>query len=443
MPRASRLRRAAVVICNRFCATRPCGTACSGHDKPPDGMPTGTDRTHSAGRPTTRCDSKRQELARDVPAGQFIEREGDPLGDQLLKDDLHPLPLGHVAVLPLLLQGQEAGAVEQLPEVVRDLHQEVDVAAHAGLVAEVVLEAVAAVLLHVEAGLDVPAPSPPLADVVRVLQAGDLQACGELPLVGRAVRVVLRHPDDVEHVPVVRALRDLHAPRPREPTARDPPPLRVMPDKRPRVRRGLLHQVLRLGEGCRRAPLLEGEDVLPAVALAQLHDRPAGVEPVPEYADAEMRERGLQQWREAQEPAVLAVLLLVIVPVVPGLDRHGHDRVGRAPGRHQLRLEDVAVGPVPEPPAAADALLLRPVDRDDEKPAEPRVLEELQPDHVRDDVHERLLEDRRAPPREEVAAAERAGRGLPLPLRPEALAGQLQDRVGVLRVVAVRVHRVA
>lgn len=93
MPRASRLRRAAVDICNRFCATRSCGTACSGHDKPPDGMPTGTDRTHSAGRPTARCDSKRQELARDVPAGQFVEREGDPPGDQLLKDDLHPLPL--------------------------------------------------------------------------------------------------------------------------------------------------------------------------------------------------------------------------------------------------------------------------------------------------------------------------------------------------------------
>ena len=52
IPRASRLRRAAVDICNRFCATRPCCTACSGHDKPPDGMPTGTDRTHSAGRPT-------------------------------------------------------------------------------------------------------------------------------------------------------------------------------------------------------------------------------------------------------------------------------------------------------------------------------------------------------------------------------------------------------
>ena len=71
----------------------------------------------------------------------------------------------------------------------RDLHQEVDVAAHAGLVAEVVLEAVAAVLLHVEAGLNVPAPSPPLADVVRVLQAGDLQACGELPLVEAPLHV--------------------------------------------------------------------------------------------------------------------------------------------------------------------------------------------------------------------------------------------------------------
>ena len=80
-PRASRLRRAAVDSCNRFCATRPCGTACSGHDKPPDGMPTGTDRTHSAGRPTARCDSERQELARDVPAGQFVESEGDPPGE--------------------------------------------------------------------------------------------------------------------------------------------------------------------------------------------------------------------------------------------------------------------------------------------------------------------------------------------------------------------------
>ena len=48
MPRASRLRRAAVDICNRFCATRPCGAACSGYDKPPDWMPTGRDRTHSA-----------------------------------------------------------------------------------------------------------------------------------------------------------------------------------------------------------------------------------------------------------------------------------------------------------------------------------------------------------------------------------------------------------
>ena len=80
-PRASRLRRAAVDICKRFCATRPCRTACSRHDKPPDGMPTGTDRTHSAGRPTARCNSKRQELARDVPAGQFVESEGDPPGE--------------------------------------------------------------------------------------------------------------------------------------------------------------------------------------------------------------------------------------------------------------------------------------------------------------------------------------------------------------------------
>ena len=37
-------------------------------------------------RPTARCDSKRQELPRDVPAGQFVEREGDPPGDQLLKE---------------------------------------------------------------------------------------------------------------------------------------------------------------------------------------------------------------------------------------------------------------------------------------------------------------------------------------------------------------------
>ena len=63
IPPSSRLRRAAEGICKRFSATRPCGTACSRHDKPPDGMPTGTARTHSAGRPT-------RFLARPFPASR-------------------------------------------------------------------------------------------------------------------------------------------------------------------------------------------------------------------------------------------------------------------------------------------------------------------------------------------------------------------------------------
>ena len=394
------------------------------------------------GRPTARYASKRQELPRDVPARQFVECECNSPGEQSLKDDLDPFALGHVAVPQLLLQGKEACAVEQLPEIVRDLHQEIDVATDARLVAEIVLEAVAAVLLHMKAGLYVPASPPPLADVVRILQAGDVEARCELSFVRCTVSVVLGHPDDIEHMPVVRAFRDLHAGCPREPTALDPLPLRVMTDKAPGVRQILLHQVMRIREGLGRAPLLEGEDVLPAVTFAQLHDRLAGVEPVSKNADAEVWERRLEHGREAQEPVVLAVLLLVLVLVMPRLDRHGHNRVGGAPRRHQLRLEDIAVGSVAKPLAATDSLLLRPVDRNDEKPAEARTVEKLQSDHVADDVHERLLEHRRASPREEVAAAERAGSRLRHTLRPQPLIGELQDRVGVVRIVAVRVHRV-
>ena len=62
-----------------------------GNARPPDGLPTGPSRACIAGSPTARCDSKRQELARDVPAGQFVEREGDPPGDQLLKKRVEDL----------------------------------------------------------------------------------------------------------------------------------------------------------------------------------------------------------------------------------------------------------------------------------------------------------------------------------------------------------------
>ena len=57
-----------------------------GNARPPDGLPTGPSRACIAGSPTARCDSKRQELARDVPAEQFVELEGDPPGDQLLRE---------------------------------------------------------------------------------------------------------------------------------------------------------------------------------------------------------------------------------------------------------------------------------------------------------------------------------------------------------------------
>ena len=229
-------------------------------------------------------------------------------------------------------------------------------------------------------------------------------------------------------MPCARAARDLDACRPRHRPALDAPAPRVVPDERSGVRRGLLHQVLRVGVGLRGAPLLECEDVVPVVLLAELHQRGAGVEPVAENAYPKVWKRGLQHGGEAKEAMVLAVLLLVLVPVVPGLDRDGHDGVRRPPGRYELRLEDIPVRAVPEPLAAADALLLRPIHRDDEKSAEPRVVEHLQPHHVRHDVHERLFEDRRASARKVVADAQRAGSGPLLALDPPALPRELVHR---------------
>ena len=219
------------------------------------------------------------------------------------------------------LQRTEASAVEQLPQVVRDLHQEVDVAARPRLVAEVVLQAVPAVLLDVEARFYPPAPTPPHPDCVGFPDVPDFETRGELAFVGRSVAVVLHHPHDVEHMPFVASPRDLDARRPRHGAAFDALPVRIVPDERPRIRRVLLHQVLRIGVRPRRAPPLEGEYVLPAVLLAEVHQRGAGVKPVAEDAYPEARERRLQHWREPEEPTVLAVLLLVLVPVVPGLDR--------------------------------------------------------------------------------------------------------------------------
>ena len=128
---------------------------------------------------------------------------------------------------------------------------------------------------------------------------------------------------------------------------------------------------------------------------------------------------------------------------MPGLDRHRHDGVRRPPRRYELRLQDVPVRAVPEPLAAADAFLLRPVHRDGEEAPESRAVEHLQPHHVRHDVHERLLENRRAAAREVVAYALRARRRPLLAFDPPVLLRELVHRVRPALVVAQRVHRVA
>ena len=216
-----------------------------------------------------------------------------------------------------------------------------------------------------------------------------------------------------------------------------------MPDELARVRRVLLHQVARLRVGPRRAPLLEGEDVVPSILLAQLHQRGAGIEPVAEDAHAKVRERRLQHWRKPQEAVVLAVLLLVLVSVVPWLYGDRHDGVGGAPRGYQLRLQDIPVGAVAKPPAAADPLLLRAVHRDGEHAPEPRAVEHLEPHHVRHDVHKRLFEHRGAAARQVVADAERAWGRAPFAFDPPVLPRELVHRVGPALVVAQGVDGVA
>ena len=72
--------------------------------QPPDGVPTGLVQAHVAGRPATRCQSKRKELARDVPARDFVERKRDADPHDRETDQLRPLHLRHVPVAVLTLQ---------------------------------------------------------------------------------------------------------------------------------------------------------------------------------------------------------------------------------------------------------------------------------------------------------------------------------------------------
>ena len=110
---------------------------------------------------------------------------------------------------------------------------------------------------------------------------------------------------------------------------------------------------------------------------------------------------------------------------------------------YQLRLKDIPVGSVPQPPAAPDPLLLRAVHRDGEHAPEPRAVEHLEPHHVRHYVHERLFEHRGAAARQVVADAERAGSRAPFAFDPPVLPRELVHRVGPALVVAQGVDRVA
>ena len=85
--------------------------AASGHEKPPDGRPTGAVRAHVPGRPTTRSPSCK-EFTREVAHRDGVPRDGDPDRDQLLEQDLRPLLLRHVAVPPRLLERAQDPEVE-------------------------------------------------------------------------------------------------------------------------------------------------------------------------------------------------------------------------------------------------------------------------------------------------------------------------------------------
>ena len=90
---------------------------------------------------------------------------------------LHPLELGHFPAA--LSQLRDDAGVEHLPEVVRELHEQVEVPAAPPVVAEHVFKPVAVVLFDVEARLDVPPAPPPFHDLRRHIRAVDVVVRGE------------------------------------------------------------------------------------------------------------------------------------------------------------------------------------------------------------------------------------------------------------------------
>ena len=204
---------------------------------------------------------------------------------------------------------------------------------------------------------------------------------------------------------------------------------------------GKVKDRLRLLEDRGRAPFLEHEYVVPAVAAADFQHGLAGVERIAHEDDAAPPEDALQPPRHPLEGAELAVLLLAVAPPrAHRLDRH-RDRP--APGRDDLRLERHAVAPPAEEPGSAPLLHLRRVEDEDEAPAERRVREELHVNEPQEELLQELVEVAQLRLREPVAD-ELGGRHRPLlAVHPVHLLREQQHVCRVGRVVPVRVHLVA
>ena len=80
-------------------------------------------------------------------------------------DDGDPFLLRNLAVP--LLQPVEMTQIEYLPKIVRQLHEQIEVPAGSRLVAEIVLQAEAVMLLNLEVVFDVPSLSPPNGQSLR------------------------------------------------------------------------------------------------------------------------------------------------------------------------------------------------------------------------------------------------------------------------------------
>ena len=391
-----------------------------------------------------------------VPYGHGVHRAlyADEL--QHVGYEVRPVVLRHVP--GCRVQPWEASRLEQLPEVVRQLHEDVEVAAAPPVVAEHVLEAESVVgLLHLEVVLDVPPEPPARHGVGGRFRVPDVEVGGEAPPVGglvvyplpahaRAGHAVPLRPfgaaHDVERDPVL-PLSEGDFPCPRQVAYGLPPALLRADGHVARVARLEAHQGLGLRVRRRGAPLLEREDVLPAVALADAHHRPAGVERVAHDAYRQAREAPLYPPGEDLEPGELAVDLAVLVEVL--LDGARPERQGDPAGAEQLRLELV---PDPRALRAADAphaLLLGGVEREEEVAAVAGRVQELAAHHGAGHAVQGVEEARRRHPTEQVAARLAGGRVKRLSGRPlrEVLPGDAQHALRVLAGVPVAVHAIA